>query len=197
MSFPAKVLLVCSTSYCCADRWIRRQPQRFTKRCREMTRPDVCLLALMCTSSLGVLPYATHRLPLGTGPRPRKLCAAFSFSATNKLIRRLASASCASRANPRPRKQKVRKSVKKLLQGGANLASRKRWVSHTPARCVRQPCLTKNQAGLLSARTGTSPARRAELKNPDAFPRQGRITSGLRSPQSLVTLGDRSGQAAA
>ena len=104
----------------------------------------------------GCAPYATHRLPLGTGPRPRKLCAAFSFSATNKLIRRLASASCASRANPRRRKQKVRKSVKKLLQGGANLASRKRWVSHTPARCVRQPCLTKNQAGLLSARTGTS-----------------------------------------
>ena len=155
----------------------------------------MCLLALNVLPCLGV-PYATHRLPLGTGPRPRKLCAAFSFSATNKLIRRLASASCASRANPRPRKQKVRKSVKKLLQGGANLASRKRWVSHTPARCVRQPCLTKNQARLLSARTGTSPARRAELKNPDAFQRRGKITSGLRSPQSLVTLGDRSGQAA-
>ena len=33
-------------------------------------------------------------------------------------------------------------------------------------------------------------------KNPDAFPRRGKMTSGLRSPQALVTLGDRSGQAA-
>ena len=67
--------------------------------------------------------------------------------------------SCANRVDPRPRKQKDRKSVKKLLQDGANLASRKRWVSHTPALCVRQPRLIKNQAGLLSARTGTSPMR--------------------------------------
>ena len=33
-------------------------------------------------------------------------------------------------------------------------------------------------------------------KNPDAFSRRGKMTSGLRSPQALVTLGDRSGQAA-
>src|SRR4249920_1168666 len=35
----------------------------------------------------------------------------------------------------------------------------KSWVSHTPALCVRQPRLTKNQAGLLRARTGTAPMR--------------------------------------
>ena len=43
----------------------RRPRRQFTKYCRGMTRPDVCLLALMRTSSLGVLPYATHRLHLG------------------------------------------------------------------------------------------------------------------------------------
>ena len=60
----------------------------------------------------------------------------------------------------------------------------------------RATLLDKPRSKNCRSRTVPFSFKRRPTKNPDAFQRRGKVTSGLRSPQSLVTLGDRSGQAA-
>ena len=67
-----------------------------------------------------------------------------------------------------------------------------------PVARARPLKISTNKPRSKNCRSRTVPFsfERRPTKNPDAFQRRGKVTSGLRSPQSLVTLGDRSGQAA-
>ena len=82
---------------------LRRQRQQFANYCRGMARPDVCLLALMCTSSLGVLPYATHKVHLGQGRGRANFARPFLFRPQTKLLSGLLSLPSPSEQAERPR----------------------------------------------------------------------------------------------
>ena len=176
LSSPAKVLAICAAAYCRADAiltlevwqkidviWIRRPRRRLTKYCRGMTRPDVYLLALMCTSSLGVLPYATHRLHLGRNRGRANFARPLLFRPQINLLGGLLSL-------PAPAERVVdRASVAHLLLPG----------QHSPEHRGRRP---DEGRGVIAPRRRGSPLRGVRL------PTSGSITEQVLKngvPQSV------------